>query len=152
MNFDIEWINISENIKSRTQPIVIFKRPGVGGRHVKEKMFTAASLGRVGDFIVPVSDLLQPQIEWSVTTSGDSVRVPVFAYTTTAKAKGSLLATGLELGFRAAMAVPIPPSRDLSGVKLFMHREVHVIDNVYRCYLGVAIRADKRRTAHSPQG
>ena len=146
MDFKLHWHSVNENLKRGIQPLVMIERPCVGGnaRDPHGDLFSVAKVGRTGEFWVPVSHLLMPDVQWSLTVQGEYVKVPLFAYRTPQKARGAIFAVGVELGMRAMLSLckksPKPPIE----VTLIMGSEVHTIatdaGEVYRAYLGIAIR------------
>lgn len=147
MNVLLHWFDVSEHLRQQQQPLVMIERPRVGGnaRDPHGDLFSVATVGRFGEFWVPEAPLLVPDLKWSITAQGDFVRVPMHAYRTMAMAKGSIMATGVELGMRAIVSLSTKCPKPPAEITLVLGSEVHVVtteegNKVYRCYLGVAIR------------
>jgi len=133
MRTTVEWLDISEFIASNRQPIAMFNRRESGGHK----------------FIVPVSPLLQPVIDWSMTDKGDMVRVPMFGYDAPQKARSSILVTGVELGIAAASQLPKAHGNPAHCV-LFVHTQVDEVGSVFRCYAGLAFCIEVKKPSVVP--
>ncbi len=146
MNFSIQWLNVQPYLDQRKQPVIALKRPMSGNRpdrvDIDDRLFGSGQRGRTGTFWVPVSSLLDPEIKWSSTTQGESVRVPLIGYTTPVKAKSCILSSGLEMGMRAVASLASQTRKQIVEVIVVLGTEVHALPKAYQCYVGLALRVE----------
>lgn len=142
IQFNVKWYNVTPNLLSQTQPVidVLVERER---NHDQRRAWAGGSqVGRPGEFWVPVSDLLVPEINWSVSKSGEAVRVPLHAYKTD-RALASLFGLGVTLGMTAIAALS-DKTRDkpLEVILVIGHdcTDLSPAEDAFRCYIGVAIR------------
>ncbi|MCI0420753.1 MAG: hypothetical protein L0312_16255 [Acidobacteria bacterium] len=132
MDYLIRWIDVTPNLTSGQQPVFMLERPYL---HDSGKV-------RTGTFWVPQASLEDPSTQWSVTESGDFVRVPVMAYRTRERAMSLILGTGLQLGIAAIMSLRHHTQDEpISAVLLLGHEVSDLPDkNAFRVYVGLALR------------
>jgi hypothetical protein len=145
MDFALHWYDVTLDLQRRTQPIISLERPHVGNRVTGHgDIFANSSPGREGEFWVPFKPINQEPIEWSLTTTGELVRVPMHAYQIAQPSKALIFGLGMELGMRAGMAFANKSFKPPKLVTLVLGTKVDLIDapdgQKYVCYAGLAIQ------------
>jgi hypothetical protein len=112
-------------------------------RHLQESMAPVVMIKRLNQstWLVPVSPLIVPDgsaIEWSRTSTGELVRVPIFAYQTQDRALACIFGTGVELALRAAADLMRQHQAAPKSVQLQIGHEVQDLGAKFRCMLGLA--------------
>lgn len=96
MRTEVEWIDVTPFLASRTPPVYALQRPKA---HGKPKPWAGQSeVARPGTHWVPKSPAYVTPINWSNTRTGDVVSVPIFSYQTRQPALAALFGLGVELG------------------------------------------------------
>ncbi len=140
MKFSLVWVDVSQALADKRQPVESFERPKAGGD--RESVYGTSKIARVGEFWVPGA-LNADDVQWGITNQGEIVRVPIFAYTTGQAAKSVLMACGVELGFRARDALAVQTHKTPAAVTLFVGTTCDLLpDKTYRYYLGMSIRVN----------
>jgi hypothetical protein len=136
----IHWLNVDSFLAQGIQPVVCLERPLKN--LADDKLFLSAKPGRDGTYRVAASPLSQSQVDWSLVTTGDFVRIPVFAYTTTSAALSAILFTGLELGLAAARSLAATDKQPVEQIIMVLGEDCHHLEdrNCFRCYIGLAFR------------
>jgi hypothetical protein len=147
MIFTIRWVDVSANLQTGKQPVVMLERALAHGSDKRGGVFSVAEVARVGSYYVPQLPLVGPeQPAWSATKSGKHVRVPLHAYLTAERAKSHIVATGFEIGVRAAMGYLELHKSAPKELVLVLGTQVDDLHeegrNHFRCYVGVAARSD----------
>lgn len=141
LNYDVKWIDVSENLQKQQQPVFFLERPLAHGTHKKGQLFNTAEVGRLGTFWTPVTPLLSSgKVEWSFTNSGEFARVPMFGYKTRERAYSSLVGTGLQLGLQAIDSLRDHTQDRVLTAILILGHEVHDMGDSYRCYIGLSLK------------
>ena len=117
MEFVNKFIDVDDHIKSKQQPTYLMDL--AGGR----------------EYHTPVSSLVEDDIKWSITRTGDKVRIPIFAYRTKEKFNISIWGLGLQCGMRALSALGKEPE----SVVLVFGDKCHEFEDGYRVYLGLTM-------------
>jgi len=143
MNFELNFIDVSENLIKREQPSYLVRRPVVGDPNATR---ISTDLARTGVFWVPQSALVHGgDANWSKTSSGELVRVPIHAYRVPFVEQAGIAAVGTEIGMRA-MADLVITKRviEIKEVRLIVGQDVTKLpdDTGYRIYMGMTIRTE----------
>ena len=145
MKTELHWIDVSDNLAKREQPVHLFDRPKVGTGNPGSSVIPSHRTGRTGVFWVPLNTITDGEpVKLACTRQGDHVRVPVNAYRVPFRANASLVAVGIEIGLRAAMALKEEDMRlNIIETRIIMGHEVHEMENnTWRCYIGIALRTE----------
>jgi hypothetical protein len=145
MRTTIRWVDVAPYLKEGTQPVVLVERELVHGTSPKGQLFSIAEVARLGSFWVATAPLISSDNDpkWSLTAKDKYVRVPIHAYLTAARAKSHILATGMEIGIRAAMSYLQKVGKEPEELILIIGIQVDDLAparNHFRCYVGVALK------------
>ena len=117
MRFIDKYINVDHHIESKKQPVFLMK-------------FTPGK-----EYHTATSSLNAEEIEWSISRSGDKVRIPIFAYRTVEKLDTSVWGAGIQCGLRALYSW----GGDPESVVLVFGDKCHELEDGYRVYLGLTM-------------
>lgn len=125
LTFSAEWVDVSTHLLERVQPVAIIKR------------------AKIGDWLVPVTSLVEPEVKFSVSKMGEAVRVPMTAYDTAYRLPAAILGLGVQIGMAAILEM-MKHVRDAPvHVKLVLGNQVTDLspaEEKYRVYIGIAIQ------------
>lgn len=142
IQFVTKWLDVTPNLLTQQQPVfdVLVERER---NHAGPRAWAGGSqIARPGEFWVPINGLLEQQIQWSVSRSGEAVRVPVHAYKTD-RALASIWGLGVQIGMMAVDALRSKTQdRPLEVTLVIGHdcTDLSPAEDAFRCYIGVAIR------------
>ena len=122
MKFIDKYINVDQHIERKQQPVFMLE-------------FDPAK-----EYDVATSSIATEDSEWSISRSGDKVRVPVFAYRTVEKMDTSVWGAGIQCGLRALHSWGDKPD----SVVLIFGDKCHEVEGGYRVYLGFVMVKDKK--------
>lgn len=126
MKFIDEYINVDRHLETKQQPVFLMD-------------FTPGK-----EYHTAVSSLASDDIEWSISRSGDKVRIPIFAYRTSKELGTSVWSAGLHCGLRAIHSWGIERwGDDPESVVLVFGDTCHEVEDGYRVYLGLTMVKDK---------
>ena len=117
MEFVNKFVDVDDYIRSKQQPTYLMDLAG----------------GKA--YYTPVSSLVEDDIQWSITSTGDKVRIPIFAYRTKEKFNISIWGLGLQCGMLALSALGKEPE----SVVLVFGDKCHEFEDGYRVYLGLTM-------------
>lgn len=143
MRFTSHWLDITENIQTKTQPVYIMERSLPFGGERKRDFQSSSTLSRVGAFWVPTSPVMpEVDIAWSLTKTGEFVRVPITGYETAAANPACLSAHGVQLGLLAMESLSKKTSREVIEVHMVLGTQIYQMpgQNKYIHGLGLAFR------------
>lgn len=146
MNIHYTWLDVSENLARREQPVAVLRRKLLHGERANGGVFANAQVARVGRFWVPVTPLTgDAPAEWSLTDAGDLVRVPISAYRTQNASEASVFACGLSVGLRAMQQFYEKTGEPARQLHMYLGHQCDPLPGheAYRCYVGLAIRTDE---------
>jgi hypothetical protein len=139
MQFSVQFHDVSQNLKNGVQPVFRIRRP-VPDDEAAPKPFSIAQPGRIGIFWVPTKPILSPDQGWTKTSQGEFVLVPMFSYKTASPSKSRLIASGIELGWRALQGgLPLFENEPKSVLLLIGHECNHTPQG-YDYYVGLSVR------------
>lgn len=141
ITFEAQWIDVVPFLVSQTQPIALLKREIA---HTGSKAWAGSTqISPVGEFWVPISSLLEPDVKFSQTKIGECVRVPMFAYDTAHRLLPAIFGLGIQIGM-AVITEMMKHTRDMPlHVKLVLGNECTDLSpavDCYRCYIGIAVQ------------
>ena len=141
MQVKFDWIDVTQALAERMQPHYRLERPKVGdNRGDNASVFGRRNLSFTGEFWVPRQLLNSDDLEWSLTTKGQYVWVPVHAYLTSKTANALIAASAMELGFRAAIDFAKRHHKEPVELTIVAGHKCDVVDSQFRYYLGMAIQ------------
>lgn len=139
----VVWVDVEEYVKQRQQPVYMLKRSRV---HEEPKAWTGQTqVGTIGTFAVPVSDFLSEDVQFSVTKTGDLVRIPMFAYKTLYSNPAAIFCLGIQLGLAVLSQLRRKIPNEPTEVHLVIGHQctdLRPIEDAARCYVGVAFLMD----------
>jgi hypothetical protein len=137
---EIVWIDITPYLISGEQPIYMLQRPKA---HSEPKAWAGSTqIACLGEFWVPQGPVFGGEQAWSVTKTGDMVRVPVFAYKVP-RSLASIWGMALQIGLAAVADLRHHTNDIPSEVTLVLGSDctdLSPMEEMYRCYAGIAIR------------
>lgn len=142
MRFTLHWFDVAPYRDGSVAPQFTIERPLPSGRSANAAgMFAAGEVSRLGEFWVPTLSIYSARQEWSVTKSGQYVRVPILAYRTKGRTLPHILATGLSLGLEVLRTAEFDTSR-IGEITIVLGNECTDLaaDEAFRCYVGMAFR------------
>ena len=141
MNFDVRFHELTDYITAGKKPVLMIERPQIGESDTITNPFSTGQLGRVGNFWVPEGDLLSDKVVWAHANKGDRVRVPMQSYMTESPSKSRLVASGIEIGWRAMLGF-VQSCHHLEPLNMVVHMnsECLLVDKGYAFYVGLVIR------------
>jgi len=147
MDFTIRWVDVSANLQTGKQPVLVLERPLAHGNDKRGGLFSAAEVAREGTYWVPSNPLVgSGDHGWTVTKSGQYVRIPIHAYLTAERAKAQLVATGIEIGTRGILEYTQKIGSAPKELVLALGTQVDDLApegrSHFRCYVGVAARVE----------
>ena len=127
MEFVNKFIDVDDHLRSKQQPTYLMDLAGGVEYHT------------------PISSLVNDNIQWSITRTGDKVRVPIFAYRTKEKFNISIWGLGLQCGMIALSAYGRLgwPDKEPESVVLVFGDKCHEFEDGYRVYLGLTMVRNK---------
>jgi hypothetical protein len=141
------WIDVRPNLASGVPPVAVLKRPLLHGDQEKPAGMLVAEVARAGRYWVPLGGILTGKLMWTLTQSGEFVRVPVHAYQARPAGRSVIFGLGLELAFRAYADYLKHSSDPIERVVLVLNndcddlREQASPEDAFRCYIGLAFVA-----------
>jgi|TARA_R110000824_G_scaffold82768_15_gene207525 hypothetical protein len=131
MEFVNKFISVERHVGSGEQPIYLMD---YGGKYVYHTLTS------------PISSAESP--EWSITDSGDKVRVPIFAYKSGKEPDSGLFGYGIQLGIEA-LELAKPTGHFPHHVVLVLGIECHDLaeaeegEEAHRVYVGISFAREK---------
>lgn len=140
--FDVQWVDVTPFLLTKEQPVVLVRRELA---HGGQKAWAGASqIGTPGEFWVPTTGLLGPDpAEFSVSTIGDAVRVPMNAYKTAHYALPDLFGLGVQIGMAAVIDLRNHTMDVPKAVRLVIGHQCTVMrpaEESFRCYIGISLQ------------
>ncbi len=141
MIFSQHWIDVTASLLARVQPVFTLPREKA---HEGDKAWAGQSqVGTMGEFWVPIGQLLgEDEVEFSLTTIGDAVRVPMHAYKVQ-RSLPVLFAFGVQIGMAAIVELRKHSQRQPTTVHLVIGHEctdLAPVEDSFQCYIGVALQ------------
>lgn len=121
MKFIDKYINVDHHLEIKQQPVFLMN-------------FTPGK-----EYHTAVSSLAEEDIKWSISRSGDKVRIPIFAYRMSDKLDTSVWGAGIHCGLRALSSWDDDPE----SVVLVFGDKCHKVEDGYRVYLGLTMVKSK---------
>lgn len=125
LTFSAEWVDVAKHLLDQVQPVALIKR------------------SKVGEWMVPVTPLVEPDVQFSTSKMGEAVRVPMNAYDTSYRLPSAILGLGVQIGMVAILEM-MKHVRDAPlHVKLVLGTQVTDLspaEEKYRVYIGIAIQ------------
>lgn len=143
MLFDVHWINVNPYLERKEQPVFMLQRPLLHGDTKSGGVFNIAEVARVGTYYTPTSAINEAEPKFSLTKSGDLVRIPVFAYRTQIRALSSILGVAMQLGISATYRLQqIVRGDEIESVTMILGHECHELPEPdgFRCYAGLSFK------------
>lgn len=140
MRFKTAWIDVRNNLANQQQPVYLLHREKSQGAG---EGFSSASVGYVGSYWVATNALLADEVELTLTTTGELVRVPMWAYDTVDSSLAGILALGIQLGMNALNALRRFTPEFPGEVTLALGHQCHDLRphaESFRCYVGIVLR------------
>lgn len=137
-----QWFDVTPFVVSQSQPTVHLRRePANDG---SKPWAGSTQLGSISEYWVATGGLMGEQpAEFSLTRTGETVRVPMFAYRTGHLAMPALFGLGVQIGL-AAIADLRHHTRDEPKVAHLVigHQctDLRPAEEAYRCYIGIALQ------------
>lgn len=144
MNFEVHWVAMARYLESSTQPVFLLGRPTTHSAQRGRSALSRSEHARLGRHWALYTDILIPEPRWSLTESGDWVRVPLFAYQTSDLAYSALLGCGLEIGIRAMNSFLSSHPEPILKIVLALGDQCTQLDDKFRCYVGLAVQTQRR--------
>lgn len=143
MKFETCYVDVNPYLATGQQPVSLIERQLPQGHGTQGSLLRVTETGRCGTFWVPDGHLLaSDSLSWSMTETGQYVRVPIEAYRTQEKALATLLGLALQIGMVAVDSLRQYTSDRPQVVTLLLGHECPVTEDgqAFRCFIGVAIR------------
>lgn len=145
MKFEVRYVDVSAYLAAGKQPVMMLERALAHGHEAKGGLFGSAEVGRPGAYWVPKSPILlstgvSEAITWSVTYTGAHVHVPIEAYRTNEKALANVVGLGVQIGLVAMDSLGQYTRERPTVVVLLIGHECQVVEDAFRCFVGMAIR------------
>lgn len=137
--FDVRWIDVKPYLLTGEQPVIIIPRPKA---HNEPKAWAGTSeVACLGEYWMPQGPVFGEQMEWSVTRTGDVIRVPVYAYKVH-RSLASIFALGVQIGMAALAELRHHTREAAREAVLVLGNECTDLtqEDSFRCYVGIAIR------------
>lgn len=139
IDLEVKWIDITPYLLTGEQPVYVMPRPKA---HNQPKAWAGSSqVSCIGDFWVVQGPLIDNS-EWTLTKTGDFVRIPVFAFKVN-RALASIWGLGIQIGMLAITELRNYTNDIPQSVILILGHDctdLSPAEEAFRCYVGIAIR------------
>lgn len=142
MQYDVHWIDVSQNLLTGVQPVFHVQRPLRHGDSPNgDPAFSAAKVARTGNFWTPKTSVVTPDTLWTLTREGEIVVVPVIAYRTQFYGAAGILQTGLHLGAELMRRYRQQTTEEPKVLHIVLGNDCTPLADAFRCYAGFTIHA-----------
>lgn len=142
-NTEIHWVDINPHLASgdRTPPHFYLERPLLhGDKPNNGGMYNVAEVARKGTFWTLTTPVGTGKPVWTLTSAGQFVRIPIYAYSVAMSNGAVILGAGFELAVRFTEALRQQTPVEIETLHLALHTETHNLpDNGVRLYAGVSV-------------
>jgi hypothetical protein len=152
MQYNVQWLDVTNNLATGVQPIYMFKRQLLHGTEPKGGVFNVAQVACRGEFWIPQGNLLRGcPVQFAHTKQGEWVRIPMFDYPSQVRSVADVFRVGIQLGVelasRAIQQIQTRTNRVVDHTVMILGHDktdINLLDGTpaFRCYAGLALAVD----------